>query len=86
MTCLSKKEPFLANAKNINGTCVNILNAKITKFIGRSLHWFACGERTPIPQFSDHYFTGDYPVKVSDAIWEKIKITQLSLLSGKSSS
>ena len=43
------------------------------------------GERNnAYPQFSDHYFTGDYPVKPSDNLGEN-KITQLSLLSGKSS-
>ena len=36
------------------------------------------------PQFSDHYFTGDYPIKPTDNLGES-KITQLSLLSGKSS-
>ena len=36
------------------------------------------------PQFSDHYFTGDYPVKPSDNLGEE-KIKQLSLLSSKSS-
>ena len=35
------------------------------------------------PQFSDHYFSGDYPVKPTDK-QGKDKITQLSLLSGKS--
>ena len=35
-------------------------------------------------QFSDHYFTGDYPVSPLDADGEN-KIAQLSLLSGKSS-
>ena len=34
------------------------------------------------PQFSDHYFTGEYPIKPTDSL-EK-KITQLSLLSSKS--
>ena len=37
------------------------------------------------PQFSDHYFTGDYPIKPTDNLGEE-KIKQLSLLSGKSSS
>ena len=36
------------------------------------------------PQFSDHYFTGDYPIKPSDNLSEE-KIKQLSLLSSKSS-
>ena len=35
------------------------------------------------PQFSDHYFTGEYPVKPSDNL-KGLKIKQLSLLSGKS--
>ena len=35
------------------------------------------------PQFSDHYFTGDYPIKPQDNL-KGIKIKQLSLLSGKS--
>jgi amidophosphoribosyltransferase len=35
------------------------------------------------PQFSDHYFTGDYPIKPSDNL-KGLKIKQLSLLSGKS--
>ena len=37
------------------------------------------------PQFSDHYFTGEYPIKPSDNM-KGIKIKQLSLLSGKSNS
>ena len=35
------------------------------------------------PQFSDHYFTGDYPIKPYDNL-QGLKIKQLSLLSGKS--
>ena len=35
------------------------------------------------PQFTDHYFTGEYPIKPIDQI-KSNKITQLSLLSGKS--
>ena len=35
------------------------------------------------PQFSDHYFTGDYPIKPSDNL-EGLKVKQLSLLSSKS--
>ena len=37
------------------------------------------------PQFSDHYFTGDYPIKPRDNL-EKSNLNQLSLLSVKSSS
>ena len=35
------------------------------------------------PQYSDHYFTGDYPIKPHDNL-KGFKIKQLSLLSGKS--
>ncbi len=35
------------------------------------------------PQFSDHYFTGEYPIKPLDNLGDE-KITQLSLLSSKS--
>ena len=35
------------------------------------------------PQFSDHYFTGDYPIKPNDSL-KGPKVGQLSLLSGKS--
>ena len=36
------------------------------------------------PQFSDHYFTGDYPIKPQDNLNMESKLKQLSLLSGKS--
>ena len=32
------------------------------------------------PQLTDHYFTGDYPVKIIDELGDD-KVTQLSLLS-----
>ena len=35
------------------------------------------------PQLTDHYFTGDYPVKLIDDLGDN-KVTQLSLLSTKS--
>ena len=35
------------------------------------------------PQFSDHYFTGEYPIKPADNHGEE-KVKQLSLLSSKS--
>ena len=35
------------------------------------------------PQLTDHYFTGDYPVKPVDELGDN-KITQLSLLSSAS--
>jgi amidophosphoribosyltransferase len=36
------------------------------------------------PQFSDHYFTGEYPVKPSDNL-NGLKVKHLSLLSTNSS-
>ena len=36
------------------------------------------------PQLTDHYFTGEYPVELVDQNKDN-KVTQLSLLSGKSS-
>ena len=42
------------------------------------------GERNnTYPQFSDHYFTGEYPIEPADDLGE-FKIKQLSLLSSKS--
>ena len=35
------------------------------------------------PQLTDHYFTGEYPVELVDQNKDN-KVTQLSLLSGKS--
>jgi len=35
------------------------------------------------PQLTDHYFTGDYPVKLIDELNDN-KVTQLSLLSSAS--
>ena len=45
-----------------------------------------CGEKRNniYPQYTDHYFTGEYPIEPIDQI-KNSKITQLSLLSGKSS-
>jgi hypothetical protein len=35
------------------------------------------------PQLTDHYFTGEYPVKIIDELGDN-KVTQLSLLSTES--
>jgi amidophosphoribosyltransferase len=64
------------------------INATSLKFLSlRGLYKALLNEErnTNYPQFSDHYFTGDYPIKPMDKI-EGIKIKQLSLLSGKSNS
>lgn len=79
------KKELLANAKNNDQMC-DYIKAKSLRFLSIDGLYRALGQgprNKNYPQFSDHYFTGDYPIKPSD-ILEKGKITQLSLLSGKS--
>ena len=79
------KKELLAYEKTNEEMCEHI-KAKSLKFLSLDGLYIALekGKRNNIyPQFSDHYFTGDYPVKPSDNLGES-KITQLSLLSGKS--
>ena len=62
------------------------IQCKTLKFLSLDGLYRALGyekRNNTYPQFSDHYFTGDYPVKPTDQLG-KGKITQLSLLSGKS--
>ena len=64
------------------------IKAKSLKFLSlEGLYNALIGEKRNInyPQFSDHYFTGEYPIKPSDSL-QGLKIKQLSLLSGKSNS
>ena len=79
------KKELLANNKTNQEMC-DYINAKSLKFLSLSGLYKALGfeERNKLyPQLSDHFFTGEYPVKPSDLLGEG-KITQLSLLSGKS--
>ena len=79
------KKELLASNKSNQEIC-DYINAKTLKFLSLSGLYKALGfkERNKLyPQLSDHYFTGEYPVKPSDLLGGK-KITQLSLLSGKS--
>ena len=79
------KRELLASNKTNKEMC-SYINAKSLKFLSLSGFYRALGfkERNKLyPQLSDHYFTGDYPVEPSDLLG-KGKITQLSLLSGKS--
>ena len=66
-------------------------NEEIRKYIGaKSLTFLSIDglyravgfdKRNPTyPQLTDHYFTGDYPVKPIDELGDN-KVTQLSLLS-----
>ena len=63
------------------------IKAKSLKFLSLEGLYEALnkGKRNEVyPQVSDHYFTGDYPIKPSDNLGEE-KIKQLSLLSSRSS-
>jgi len=80
------KEELLAHNKTNQEMCEHI-KAKSLKFLSLDGLYKALGKgqrNNSYPQFSDHYFTGDYPIKPSDNLSE-LKITQLSLLSSKSS-
>ena len=79
------KEELLAHKKTNDEMC-EYINAKSLKFL--SLEGLYEGlkkekRNNTYPQFSDHYFTGDYPVKPSDNLGE-LNVKQLSLLSSKS--
>ena len=80
------KKELLAHEKNNEEIC-NYIKAKSIKFLSLEglYEGLEKGKRNnTYPQFSDHYFTGDYPIKPADNLGES-KITQLSLLSSKSS-
>ena len=79
------KEELLAHKKSIQEMC-NYIKAKSLKFLSlEGLYKALIGvtRNANYPQFSDHYFTGDYPIKPQDNM-QGLKIKQLSLLSGKS--
>jgi amidophosphoribosyltransferase len=79
------KKELLANGKNNQEMC-DYINAKSLKFLSLSGLYKALGfglRNEYCPQLSDHYFTGDYPVKATSLLGKE-KIKQLSLLSSKS--
>ena len=81
------KEELLAYKKNNLQMC-DYIKAKSLKFLSiDGLYNALIKEKRngTYPQFSDHYFTGDYPIKPQDNL-DGIKVKQLSLLSGKSNS
>ena len=81
------KEELLAHKKNNQQMC-EYLKASSLKFLSLDgLYKALLGDKrnSNYPQFSDHYFTGDYPIRPSDNL-KGMKIKQLSLLSGKSNS
>ena len=81
------KEELLAYKKNNLQMC-DYIKAKSLKFLSLDGLYNALikeKRNETYPQFSDHYFTGDYPIKPQDNL-NGIKVKQLSLLSGKSNS
>jgi len=81
------KKELLAYDKNNNEMC-DYIKAKSLRFLSlNGLYKALINEKrnTNYPQFSDHYFTGDYPIKPYDNL-QGLKVKQLSLLSGKSNS
>ena len=80
------KKELLASQRTNEEMC-QYIKAKSLKFLSLEglYEGLNKGKRNnTYPQFSDHYFTGDYPIKPTDNLGEE-KIKQLSLLSGKSS-
>ena len=79
------KKELLASGKTNQEMC-NYINASSLKFLTLDGLYRALGvdkRNSTYPEFSDHYFTGDYPIKPPNILKEG-KITQLSLLSVKS--
>ena len=75
------KEELLAYKKNNQEMCEHI-KAKSLKFLSLDgLYKALINEKRNdnYPQFSDHYFTGDYPIKPDDDL-KGLKVKQLSLL------
>ena len=77
----TKKELLAAN-KSIGEIC-RYIGAKSLSFLSINGMYKAIGfkqRNNNYPQLTDHYFTGEYPVKPIDELGDS-KITQLSLLS-----
>ena len=77
----TKKELLAANKTN-NEIC-KYIGAKSINFLSLEGLYRAIGfekRNKNYPQLTDHYFTGDYPVKLIDELGDN-KIAQLSLLS-----
>ena len=80
----TKKELLAANKSN-DEIC-KYIGAKSLSFLSIDGLYRAIGfekRNETYPQLTDHYFTGDYPVKLVDELGDN-KITQLSLLSNAS--
>jgi amidophosphoribosyltransferase len=82
----TKKELLAAN--KTNDEICEYIGAKSLKFLSLDGLYRAIGfdkRDKSYPQLTDHYFTGDYPVKPIDELGDN-KVTQLSLLSTASNS
>ena len=80
----TKKELLAAN-KSVEEIC-DYVKAKSLKFLSLEGLYIALGylkRDSNKPQLTDHYFTGDYPIKLIDQLGDN-KMTQLSLLSAGS--
>jgi amidophosphoribosyltransferase len=80
----TKKELLAAN--KTNEEICKYIGAKSLKFLSINGLYRALGfekRNETYPQLTDHYFTGDYPVKPIDDLGDN-KIIQLSLLSNTS--
>ena len=80
----TKKELLAAN--KTNEEICKYIDAKSLEFLSVDGLYRAMGyekRNSAYPQLTDHYFTGDYPVKLIDDLGDN-KVTQLSLLSTKS--
>jgi len=76
----TKKELLAAN--KTNDEICEYIGAKSLKFLSVEGMYRAIGfekRNDAYPQLTDHYFTGEYPVKPIDELGDN-KITQLSLL------
>ncbi len=76
----TKKELLAANKSNLE--ICEYIGAKSLKFLSVNGMYRAIGfngRNENYPQLTDHYFTGEYPVKPIDELGDS-KITQLSLL------
>ena len=80
----TKKELLAAN--KTNDEICEYIGAKSLRFLSIEGLYKAIGfekRNETYPQLTDHYFTGEYPVKLVDELGDN-KITQLSLLSTRS--
>ena len=80
----TKKELLAAN--KTNDEICKYIGAKSLRFLSIEGLYRAIGfekRNATYPQLTDHYFTGEYPVKLVDELGDN-KITQLSLLSAGS--